>query len=95
MAATRTSSRQAARKASEAISSTGEKASTGTKRKEAGVTGTASKRGKKTNQQPQPKVKEEDRAGEPVEDVKAEQPSTKHEHTPVDGNDQPYGKPRI
>lgn len=85
MAATRTSSRQAAHKASQAISSTSEKSTAGTKRKEAGITGPASKRGKKTDQKPQPNVKDENGVGEPVNDVKSEQPSVKHEHTPADG----------
>lgn len=60
---TRTSSRQAAQKAKEAISDPKDKPAAGAKRKGASDKPPAPKRGKKAAQQ-QPEVKEEDKAGE-------------------------------
>jgi hypothetical protein len=65
MPATRTSSRQAARKAKEAISDKNDKPAPSAKRKGAGEKAPAPKRGKKAQQQPPPEVKEEEKAGEP------------------------------
>lgn len=65
MSATRTSSRQAAQKAKEAISDTNGKAAAGAKRRVTTEKGPAAKRGKKAEQKAEPEVKEEEKVAEP------------------------------
>lgn len=88
---TRTSSRQAAQKAKEAISSeTNGKAAGGAKRKGATDKAPAAKRGKKTDVdlKPQPEPKEEEKAGEEVKPKVAEGEPKKEEQPPpaAEGN---------
>ncbi|RMJ25109.1 hypothetical protein PHISP_04008 [Aspergillus sp. HF37] len=80
MPATRTSSRQAARKAKEAISDTSDKPAPSAKRKGAGDKAPAPKRGKKAQQQPPPEAKEDEKSGEPeVKPETAEEAPKKEE----------------
>ena len=84
MSAMRTSSRQAALKAKEAID-TGYKPATATKRKGATRKAPAPKKSKKADEHARPEVKNEDKRGE--KDVKTEtiKKVPKEEHSPTTG----------
>lgn len=84
MSPTRTSSRQAAQKAKEAISDTSEKPATAAKRKGSARKVSAPKRGKKTDQHSQPEVKEEEKArGQDKKPETVERTPKKEKHPPA------------